>query len=241
MKRNSHLTPLLRSWRALLLGLCLLPGLALADVISTGTTTTTVGGTTTTTAAVQPLNAGPGWSLLGNGLTASTITVADSFADTGTVNTVWKWDAAQVRWLFYAPSMDAATLQSYTASKGYGILSAIAAGEGYWLNTKAAKDFGARSGASPYTISGASLNPGWTLVATGNNLTPAAFISSLGVSVTTLWAWDNASSKWFFYAPSLAAQGGTVLFDYTQSKGYLDFAQQNRTLGNGQGFWINKP
>jgi hypothetical protein len=58
--------------------------------------------------------------------------------------------------------------------------------------------------------------------------------------VTTLWAWDNPTSRWYFYAPSLEAQGGTALSDYIATKGYIDFTQANKTLGNGTGFWVNR-
>jgi len=60
-------------------------------------------------------------------------------------------------------------------------------------------------------------------------------------NLSTLWAWDNAESKWYFYAPNLDAKGGTVLTDYIASKGYLDFTAANRLLWPGTGFWVNKP
>jgi len=31
------------------------------------------------------------------------------------------------------------------------------------------------------------------------------------------------------------------LFDYTNGKGYLDFAGTGKLLGAGVGFWVNKP
>ena len=76
-------------------------------------------------------------------------------------------------------------------------------------------------------------------------LSPSVFNANLkaslpGTGVTTLWAWDNPSSRWYFYAPSLDAQGGSALTDYITSKGYLDFTQGNKTLGKGTGFWVNR-
>jgi hypothetical protein len=56
--------------------------------------------------------------------------------------------------------------------------------------------------------------------------------------VTTLWAWGNASSQWYFYALSLEAQGGTALIDFIRSKNYIDFTQTSRTLGTGTGLWV---
>jgi hypothetical protein len=68
---------------------------------------------------------------------------------------------------------------------------------------------------------------------------PAAF--NTDVAATTLWAWDNVLSKWYFYAPSLQAQGGTMLSDYIGNNGYLDFTTARKTLAPGVGFWVNRP
>ncbi len=96
----------------------------------------------------------------------------------------------------------------------------------------------------------APLLPGWSLISVGTPITPSAFNKSLSptstpsgtvpLNITTLWAWDTPSSKWYFYAPRLEAQGGTVLADYIASKGYLDFAAKGKLLGPGVGFWVNR-
>jgi hypothetical protein len=98
------------------------------------------------------------------------------------------------------------------------------------------------------------LTQGWNLVATAANVTPAAFnlsltdplapppnVATVPVNLSTLWAWDNPQSKWYFYAPNLEGQGGTALFDYTASKGYLDFTTTGKSMGARTGFWVNKP
>ena len=36
----------------------------------------------------------------------------------------------------------------------------------------------------------------------------------LWLNLTTLWAWDNPQTKWYFYLPQLDAKGGTVLIVY---------------------------
>jgi alpha-tubulin suppressor-like RCC1 family protein len=189
------------------------------------------------------LLAPPGWNLMGNSLN-QTISVASLYGDPNVVITVWKWDATQSAWQFYTPLMDVATLQTYASGKGYGVLSVINPGEGYWVNAKAQPMLGTQSGAS-YILTSTGLAKGWNLVATGNDITPAAFNTNLkaslpGTGVTTLWAWDNPSSQWYFYAPSLETQGSTALADYIANKGYLDFTQRNKTLGNGTGFWVNR-
>ena len=76
------------------------------------------------------------------------------------------------------------------------------------------------------------------LTAVSYTITPSAFNASLSVTpptagvvpinLTSLWAWSNAQSKWYFYAPSLEAQGGTALTDYITSKAYLDFTQNTQ-------------
>ena len=68
--------------------------------------------------------------------------------------------------------------------------------------------------------------------------TPSA-AGTVPQNLTTLWAWDNSASQWYFYAPQLDASGG--LANYISSKGYLDFTKNSKTLGKGQGFWVNKP
>jgi alpha-tubulin suppressor-like RCC1 family protein len=184
-----------------------------------------------------------GWNLLGNSL-AQTIAVGSLYGDANVVNTVWKWDVTKGGWQFYTPSMDAVSLQTYATGKGYGVLSTINPGEGYWVNAKTQPTLGTLSG-NGFNLSAANLAAGWNLVATGNNVTPSAFNASLNaippaVGVNTLWAWDNLSSRWYFYAPSLEAQGGTALSDYIAGKGYIDFGSNNKTVGNGTGFWVNR-
>jgi hypothetical protein len=178
----------------------------------------------------------PGWNLLGNSLNQG-ISVASVFGDPNVVTTVWKWDSAKTGWQFYAPSMDATALQTYASGKGYGVLSVINPGEGYWVNARVQPTLGAQSG-NAFNLTAANLAAGWNLVATGNDVAPSAFNQTLGATpLTTLWAWDNPSSQWYFYAPSLESNG--TLSNYIAGKGYLDFG--SKTLGNGNGFWVNKP
>lgn len=51
---------------------------------------------------------------------------------------------------------------------------------------------------------------------------------------------DNPQCAWYFYAPSLEAQGGTALSAYIANKGYMDFATTSKKLGKGTGFWVNR-
>jgi len=234
---------------------CLGYGASAAQMIAQGTMrlVATIPDPNATGAATQScIVAGPqvsyslappqGWSLQGNSLNQA-LPVATLFGDPTTVTTVWKWDVAR-GWLFYTPLMDAATLQTYASGKGYGVLTTINAGDGYWVNAKASLSPKAQSGAS-FVLTSSNLANGWNLAATGIDITPSAFNENMksslaGRGVTTIWAWDNASNSWYFYAPTLEAKGGTVLSDYIAGKGYLDFTAANKKLSIGTGFWVNR-
>ena len=193
----------------------------------------------------------PGWNLIGNGVDAP-IDVAHSFADSNSFVTVWKWSAALGNWSFYSPllAQQGSALSDYVASNGYQLLSSIAGGEGYWVNAQQAVSVTLNLG-NPVTVStmATQLHTGWNLVATAAVVTPATVNLSLGsappgqggvpVNLNSLWAWDNASSLWYFYAPSL--DGAGTLANYIATKHYLDFAGQGKLLGNGTGFWVNMP
>ena len=177
-----------------------------------------------------------GWNLLGNSRSQSA-QVSSLYSDSSWVTAVWKWDAALKRWQFYAPSMDADALQSLINQKGYGPLSEIKAGEGYWVQAAAPASVTVPQGAA-FDLTSTNLVVGWNLVTSGTSKTPSAFTSALG-GIKSLWAWDSAVSNWYFYAPSLDT--GTALADYIKGQGYLDFSSSNKTLDSGVGFWVNKP
>lgn len=197
-----------------------------------------------------------GWNLAGNSVQAP-LSVVGSFGDAARVVSVWKWvtsgttsGIAYPTWAYYSPAQSDGG-QAHARSMGYEFLTSVNAGEGFWLNAKT--DFTALlpSGTAVAAASFQNLSSGWHLISIGAARTPGGFNTDLSVSppaagVTpqnfkTLWAWDSAQSKWYFYAPSLAAQGGSVLSDFITSRGYLDFTSSGKTLGTGVGFWVNKP
>lgn len=227
-----------------------------------GACTNTVGSCTVSMTAAQSVTATfastinsvsmtSGWNLVGNG-TQTVIDVASSFGDAANVASVWKWVAPSSRWAFYSPALQGQALTDYAAGKGYDVLTLILDGEGFWVNARQAISLPIPTGQA---VTGAdfatTLQPGWNLIATGQTLTPRQFNDSLSITppaqgslvsnVITLWTWDSARSGWYFYAPSLEAQGGTALTDYINSKGYLDFTSNNKALAPGAGFWVNKP
>ena len=188
--------------------------------------------------------ASAGWTLTGNS-TAGAMTVASSFGDASQVASVWKWVStgttpgmAYPTWAFYSPSQSDGG-QAYANSKGYEFLSSINTGEGFWINARTSFNFSLPNASAVASTAFQNVSSGWHLLSTGDSKTPAAF--NTDVATTTLWAWDSAQSKWYFYAPSLQAQGGTALSDYIKTNGYLDFTSASKTLGPGTGFWIYKP
>jgi hypothetical protein len=146
--------------------------------------------------------------------------------------------------------MSTDALQTYAHSKGYAVLSEISAGDGYWVQARAQADLGTLSGAA-INLRQSSLVSGWNLVATASPVTVQNFNLSLStvppatgqvpINLTSLWAWDAEQSKWYFYAPSLQAQGGNALADYVDSKNYRDFVSTGKTLGQGVGIWVQRP
>ncbi len=189
-----------------------------------------------------------GWSLTGNGVKAA-VPVASTFGDSANVSSVWSWIAAKSKWAFFTP-LEVDGGATYAAANGYDSLTTINPGDGYWVNAKTAFTAQLPAGATVASSSFQNLTSGWRLIATGDTIAPSAFNTALSTTppavgvvpqnFNTLWTWDSTQSKWYFYAPSLEAQGGTALTDYITAHGYLDFRSANKTLGPGVGFWVNK-
>lgn len=93
-------------------------------------------------ASAQTQTLPQGWSMVGNGASIAVdaaVIFGNSTSPTSnssSVITVWSWNNLLGRWNFLAPSMTAQELSTYAASKGYGVLSTIAKGEGFWVNAK---------------------------------------------------------------------------------------------------------
>ena len=153
------------------------------DPLVTTTTITTVTTTTTTTQAaiIHTLTLPIGWNLLGNGWNQS-LSVATLLGDKTKVTTVWKWDTTTSSWKFFTPSMTTQELQNYATSKGYGILSEISAGEGFWVNVAQVfnlilPDTTPLGGSEFMAGKPHALNSGWNLIAISNAITPKNFHS----------------------------------------------------------------
>ena len=236
---------------------CVGYGTSAQDMVNNGNiraVATIPGATTTSTCVVGStisvgLNVTPGWNLLGNPINQS-IAVASKFGDANKVSSVWKWDTVKANWQFYTPGLDATSLQSYVTSQGYGVLVEISPGDGYWVQAKVQADLGSMCGSS-INLRQSSLSSGWNLVSTASPISAREFNLTLSttpptagqvpINMTSLWAWDANQANWYFYAPSLDAQGGSVLSEYISSKTYKDFNNNGKTVGNGIGIWVNRP
>ena len=128
---------------------------------ATASSTCVVGG-----ALSIALSVSPGWNLLGNPIN-QTLMVAEKFGGATKVNSVWKWDISKSNWQFYAPDMDATSLQSYANSNGYSVLTEIGPGDGYWVQAKVQADLGSICGSS-INLRESSLASGWNLVSTAS-------------------------------------------------------------------------
>jgi alpha-tubulin suppressor-like RCC1 family protein len=236
---------------------CVGYGTSAEDMVNNGNiraVATIPGATTTSTCVVGSrisvgLNVTPGWNLLGNPINQS-IAVSAKFGDANKVSSVWKWDTVKANWQLYAPGMDAAALQSYATSHGYGVLTEISPGDGYWVQAKVQADLGSMCGTS-INLRQSSLSSGWNLVSTASPISAKEFNLTLSttpptagqvpINMTSLWAWDANQANWYFYAPVLDAQGGSVLSEYISRKTYKDFTSNGKTVGNGVGIWVNRP
>ncbi len=184
-----------------------------------------------------PLTLATGWTLLGNSLTTP-IDVQQTFGAQPSVTSVWTWNSSKGSWSFYAPSLaNAGELGTYASGKGYGVLTTIQPGEGYWVNNSSALplELGSQAGTG-FSLTSTNLVAGWNLSATADSLSVSDLAIQLS-NVTTLWAWDSAKTNWLFHAPSLASSGD--LASYISSRNYLDFAAT--PIAAGQGIWINRP
>lgn len=77
------------------------------------------------------------------------------------------------------------------------------------------------------------LTPGWNLLG-NSSATSIDVASSFGDAgkITTVWKWNNTTSKWAFYAPSLSS---AALAAYAQTKGHDVLI----SIGSKEGFWVN--
>lgn len=192
------------------------------------------------------LNLAAGWNLVGKSAHGA-LDVAATFGNPDQVVSVWKWIANRARWAFYTPSLAGLALTDYAGGKGYDVLTTINGGDGFWVNARSPFAVQLPAGAPVASASFQGIGPEWHLLAIGDYKTPREFNRALGLTppapgaipanITTLWTWDASNGGWYFYAPSLDANG--TLPNYIATKGYLDFG--TKVLDPVSGFWVNVP
>ena len=198
------------------------------DTTST-TTTTTSSSTQSTTTTTMPgsvtLAVGSGWNLL-----SSTIgfEVATLFANPQEFTSAWKWTdggAGSKGWAVYLSDGEGGL--SYAVAKGFVPLTAIASGEGFWLNSKTSKQIPITGTPIHGTL---PLAQGWNLV--GLKSAQAALVTDLtsgNAEIISLWKWVTAT--WAVSLPN-SPDGGQ---EYATGKGFLLLT----AITPGEGFWVN--
>ncbi len=151
------------------------------------------------------------------------ITVNSTFNNTNAFKSVWKW--ANGNWQVYLPEASDGG-SSYASEKGFGFLSSISPGEGFWVNGKLKQSVTITC--SPPTDATIQINKGWNLrgLKSENKVyVEDAFGDS--VKYKSVWKWEN--NQWSVYLP------GQDTTSYANSKGFgvLSYVVPN------EGFWVN--
>jgi hypothetical protein len=179
-------------------------------------------GTVTTN---ETLSLAVGWNLMG---TRTAIDVANTFADSGSFTSLWKWESGT--WAVRLPGDDDAGA-AYAAGKNFLFLNAIAPGEGFWVNSKQAKEV--ILAGTPVFDGPTTLVKGWNLVSlkSGTPKDVATLVADEAMAgAASLWKWGNGT--WSVYLPGEVTPGA-----YAQGKGFAVLG----TIYPGEGFWVNMP
>jgi len=167
-----------------------------------------------------------GWNLIALCRRPSDMLVAVLLADVkDNAVSVWKWDSGS--WAVYLPGEndDGA---SYAAGKGFGTLSSINTGQGFWINSSIPQTLSV----SGVDLSGSlTMTAGWNLAGLkkDQSKTISNLISGNASSIASVWKWDSGS--WAVYLPG-EGDGGE---SYAAGK---DFGWLS-TVNSGEGFWVN--
>ncbi|MBI3043896.1 MAG: hypothetical protein HYY78_13845 [Betaproteobacteria bacterium] len=202
-----------------------------------------------------------GFNMIGNALNI-TLDVPALFGNqdaptglTSNIVSVWKWNAVDGRWAFYAPQLTVAGIAAYAAPRNYEVLATVEPGEGYWVNAIGAMSLPTQSGTAFNwnSFNFAALPPGFNLISHATAVTPSQFNNNVsqtppapGViptdNFTTLWVWDAVAGTWYFYSPLLESTGGLpAVKAYADSHFFRHFQDYDKTIDIGVGFWVNRP
>jgi hypothetical protein len=167
------------------------------------------------------------WNLISLPVIPDDPSVAAIFADMKeNVTSAWKWHNG--KWAVYLPG-DEDGGAAYASSKGFGQLTEIGCGEGFWVNSSINQNLSV-SGSQPADTS-CSLTEGWNLIGLKSDEAKsiADFVSGNEPKIASVWKWESGS--WAVYLPG-EDDGGAA---YAQSKGFTLLEKINP----GEGFWVN--
>ena len=170
-----------------------------------------------------------GWSMVGND-TGAAINADAVFGNASaptaispSVTTVWTWNNAQSQWNFFSPSMSTQQLSTYAASKGYGVLSSIAKGEGFWVNAKNQFMY------SPMAVATVNIS-----ALQGSNSSVYAKSTASGSGCSALGI-QTTSSSTGYVSVSVTTVGSRATVNFWDSSSYfvftLDYQSGNNTTG----------
>ncbi len=182
-------------------------------------------------AATKTISLVSGWNLINTPIQPTSTAITDVLSGISYAS-AWSWDAAGSKWCVY---LSDGTTQAYADSKGFGVLSTISAGQGFWVNVNTAATLsidGAAPGATDQT-----LVKGWNLIGSKKDESKTvssvlSMLTSSGVNAVTLWTWNAAEQKWDVAIPSYTA---TELATYIGAKGFNPIA----AIASTSGFWVN--
>jgi outer membrane protein assembly factor BamB len=167
-----------------------------------------------------------GWNLVNLPLEPDAPSVQEVLVGTGVqVTSVWKWEGNT--WAVFLP--DEVAPGSYAQSKQFGVLSAIHAGQGLWLNCQGAGQL--QVSGQPPAGEALQLNAGWNLIGLkqGAATTVAQLLAPVKTKVVSVWAWQGTT-----WAVSLPGEDddGTA---YALSKQFGHLVNIQPSMG----FWVN--
>lgn len=160
-----------------------------------------------------------GWNLASSPVPVNT---AEIFANQDSFISIWVWRSEN--WEVYLPGE--ADHGLYAAQKGFGLLTTINPGEGFWVKATSASSI-TTPGTPVY--GDLSFSNGWNLVGLKDNksITVADFLAGKS-EIISLWKWQNG--KWAVYLPGEVNPGL-----YATSQGFSQFT----AINPGEGFWVN--
>lgn len=178
------------------------------------------GGTLTTTTNLSLVN---GWNLVSS-LTPITA-VSTTFASKQLFTSVWAWDQGVGKWDVFLP--EETTAGGYAASKGFGSLTALNPGQGFWVNSNGAQTLTVIG--SKATTDTISLSDSWNLKGL-SSATPieVATVFNDASKYASVWTWTGTT--WAVFIPEESVSGS-----YATSKQF----EPLKIISPGQGFWVN--